>query len=301
MGALKVIPPITITDSILLSSSVPETDYAAWNSGTTYSIGNRVILTSTHKIYESLQNSNLNKNPVTETTYWLEVSSTNRWGMFDLSNSSATTSSSNIVVTLKPNKVINSVALIGLVAVSVRIKMTDPTDGIVYDQTYILNDNGTINDWWEYYFTEISRKDSLIVTDLPSYGTASIEITINKTSTTASCATCVIGNMKSIGEGIELGASVGIQDYSRKEIDSFGNFIIVQRNFAKRAKFSLPILNTQIDSVQRLLASLRTTPCVWIGDDNYACTQIFGFYKDFDIVINYHVISDCSLEIEGLT
>ena len=61
MGALKVIPPVTITDSILLSSSVPETDYAAWNSGTTYSIGNRVILTSTHKIYESLQNSNLNK------------------------------------------------------------------------------------------------------------------------------------------------------------------------------------------------------------------------------------------------
>lgn len=301
MGALKVIPPVTITDSILLSSSVPETDYAAWNSGTTYSIGNRVILTSTHKVYESLQNSNLNKNPVTETAYWLEVSSTNRWGMFDLSNSSATTSSSNIVVTLKPNKVVNSVALIGLVAVSVRIKMTDPTDGIVYDQTYILNDNGTINDWWEYYFTEISRKDSLIVTDLPSYGTASIEITINKTSTTASCATCVIGNMKSIGEGIELGASVGIQDYSRKEIDQFGNFIVVQRNFAKRAKFSIPVLNTQIDSVQRLLASLRTTPCVWIGDDNYSCTQIFGFYKDFDIVINYHIISDCNLEIEGLT
>lgn len=301
MGALKVIPPVTITDSILLSSSVPETDYAAWNSGTTYSIGNRVILTSTHKIYESLQNSNLNKNPVTETTYWLEVSSTNRWGMFDLSNSSATTSGSNIVVTLKPNKVVNSVALIGLVAVSVRIKITDPTDGIVYDQTYILNDNGTINDWWEYYFTEISRKDSLIVTDLPSYGTASIEITINKTSTTASCATCVIGNMKAIGEGIELGASVGIQDYSRKEIDQFGNFIVVQRNFAKRAKFSIPVLNTQIDSVQRLLASLRTTPCVWIGDDNYSCTQIFGFYKDFDILINYHIVSDCNLEIEGLT
>ena len=78
----------------------------------------------------------------------------------------------------------------------------------------------------EYYFTEISRKDSLIVTDLPSYGTASIEITINKTSTTASCATCVIGNMKSIGEGIELGASVGIQDYSRKRLTSLATLLL---------------------------------------------------------------------------
>ena len=62
MAALKVIPPVLITDSILTSSNVAETDYAVWSSGTTYSTGQRVIVTTgVHKIYESLQNTNLNK------------------------------------------------------------------------------------------------------------------------------------------------------------------------------------------------------------------------------------------------
>ncbi len=301
MGALKVIPPLTITDSVLTSSNVVENDYAAWSGATTYSIGQRVILTSTHKIYESLQGSNLNKNPVTEPTWWIEVSPTNRWKMFDTSNTTATTNSNTIVVTITPGQVVNSVTLFGLVALSVRIKVTDPTDGVVYDQTYSLNNNGIINNWYNYYFDPISRKTSLIVTDLPSYGSAVIEITITNTGSTAICSTCVVGKIGYIGEGINLGASVGIQDYSRKERNDFGDYTIVQRNWSKKASFSMAVLNTQIDSLQDLLVSLRTTPCVWIGDDNYTSTAVYGFYKDFSIVINYHTVSDCNLEIEGLT
>ena len=104
-----------------------------------------------------------------------------------------------------------------------------------------------------------------------------------------------------IGEGIELGASVGIQDYSRKEKNDFGDYVLVQRNYSKRARFSMAVLNDQIDALQDLLVDLRTTPCVWIGDDRYQSTMIYGFYKDFDIVIAYHLVSDCNIEIEGLT
>ena len=46
--------PYTITDPVLTSSSVPETDHAAWVSGTTYAAGDRVIRTGTHRIYERL-------------------------------------------------------------------------------------------------------------------------------------------------------------------------------------------------------------------------------------------------------
>lgn len=301
MGALQVIPPITITGSKLVSSNVPETDYPAWVAENTNNIGDRVILTSTHRIYESLQSSNTGKQPNLYPDYWLDIGPTNRWGMFDISNSSATVKATSIVVVIDPGQVVNSIALIGIDAATVRVRMIDSIDGVIYDKTYNLNDNGSINDWWEYFFTETSRKDSLIITDMPSYGSANIEITISKTTGNVSCATCVVGSVKNIGEGIELGASIGIQDYSRKEVDQFGNYTLVKRNFAKKAKFSMPILNTQIDSVQRLLSSLRATPCVWIGSTDYECTQIFGFYKDFDIIISYHVVSDCNLEIEGLT
>lgn len=302
MAALKVIPPLPITDSRLTSSNVAETDYAAWSAATTYAIGNRVIVTTgVHKIYESLQASNLNKDPTTNPTWWIEVSPTNRWKMFDTSNSTQTTNSNSIVVTITPGKVINAVALLNVDGTSVRVKVTDPTDGVVYDNTVSLNYNGTINNWYNYFFDPIMRKKNVILTDLPAYGTAPIEITITYTGNTAKCGVCVLGSVNCIGEGIELGASVGIQDYSRKEKNDFGDYVLVQRNYSKRARFSMAVLNDQIDALQDLLVDLRTTPCVWIGDDRYQSTMIYGFYKDFDIVIAYHLVSDCNIEIEGLT
>lgn len=302
MAALKVIPPLPITDSRLTSSNVAETDYAAWSAATTYAIGNRVLVTTgVHKIYESLQASNLNKDPTTNPTWWIEVSPTNRWKMFDTSNSTQTTNSNSIVVTITPGKVINAVALLNVDGTSVRVKVTDPTDGVVYDNTVSLNYNGTINNWYNYFFDPIMRKKNVILTDLPAYGTAPIEITITYTGNTAKCGVCVLGSVNCIGEGIELGASVGIQDYSRKEKNDFGDYVLVQRNYSKRARFSMAVLNDQIDALQDLLVDLRTTPCVWIGDDRYQSTMIYGFYKDFDIVIAYHLVSDCNIEIEGLT
>ncbi len=302
MAALKVIPPLSITDSNLTSSNVAETDYSAWSGATTYALGDRVIVTTgVHKVYESLQAGNLNHSPTTSPTWWIEVSPTNRWKMFDTSNSSQTTNANSIVVTITPGKVINSVSLLGLVATSVTIKLTDPIDGVVYNKTTSLNNNGNINNWYNYFFDPIVRKTSVVATDLPAYGSAVLEITITNTGSTAACSVCVVGAVRYIGEGINLGASVGIQDYSVKQKDDFGNYKLVQRSHSKRAKFSMAVLNTQIDALQDLLVELRTTPCMWIGDDNYTCTVVYGYYKDFDIVISYHLVSDCNLEIEGLT
>jgi len=306
VAALKVIPPLSITDSILTSSNVAETDYAAWSSGTTYNIGDRVryVTTNFHKVYESLRATNLNHDPTTDTSsppYWIEVSPTNRWKMFDTSNSTQTTNSNTIVVTLTPGKVINSVVLLNLEGTSVRVKLTDPVEGLVYDKTVSLLNNGNINNWYNYFFNPIQRRTAVTLTDLPAYGAGVVEITITNTGLTAKCGVCIIGAVQYIGEGINLGASIGIQDYSRKEKDDFGNYQLIQRSYSKKAKFSMAVLNEQIDALQDLLASLRTTPCVWIGDDRYSSTIIYGFYKDFDITIAYHLVSDCNLEIEGLT
>ena len=49
---LRILNPLTVTDSILTSSSLAETDYAAWNAATAYNAGDRVIRTSVHRIYE---------------------------------------------------------------------------------------------------------------------------------------------------------------------------------------------------------------------------------------------------------
>ena len=40
---MKVIAPHTITEAMLTSSTLPETEYSAWSSGTGYTTGQRAI------------------------------------------------------------------------------------------------------------------------------------------------------------------------------------------------------------------------------------------------------------------
>ena len=53
--------------------------------------------------------------------------------------------------------------------------------------------------------------------------------------------------------------------------------------------------------VQNILASYRTTLLVWVGDEDIPALIVYGFYKDFNILISYIDYSICSLDIEGLT
>jgi len=114
VNALIVVSPIEITQAMLLSTNVPETDYAAWSGATIYALNARVILTSTHKVYQSLQAANTNKNPVTEPLWWIEVSPTNRWKLFDSSLTSATTQATNITYRIQPGQAINAVAALNV-------------------------------------------------------------------------------------------------------------------------------------------------------------------------------------------
>jgi hypothetical protein len=111
----------------------------------------------------------------------------------------------------------------------------------------------------------------------------------------------LIGQQLTFGLGIKYGARVGIQDYSRKETNEFGDTVLVQRAFAKRANFDLFIDAAEVDLLQTTLSDIRATPCLWIGSNAFESTTIFGFYKNFDILINYPEHADCELEIEGLT
>lgn len=301
MSSLSVVKPISVTDAILVTTDVPENDHAAWNSGTTYALGDRVILTSTHKIYESLAGSNLNKNPVSEPTWWIEVSATNRWKVFDLSNSSQTTKSGGFYYELLPGQAISGVALLNCRSInSVRVRMTDPSFGLVYDQTYTLTSLPSESSWYAWLFEERVEQNQQVILDLPTYPNATLRVDVVG-ATDAAVGVLLVGSVKTIGLHTLSGARVGIQDYSRKETSEFGDTVLVPRAFAKRASFDLLIDNKQLDNTQTLLASLRATPALWVGEDRYAATVVFGFYREFDIAINYADYSDCSLDLEGLT
>jgi hypothetical protein len=101
----------------------------------------------------------------------------------------------------------------------------------------------------------------------------------------------------------EFGATAGITDYSRKETDDFGVTTFVRRAFSKRMSARAMVPTAQVGKLQRALADLRATPCVWVGADDmtmYAPLVVFGFYRDFSINVAYPTRSYCSFEVEGL-
>ena len=301
MSALKLLVPLAITDAMLTSSNVPETDYAAWAAATAYTLGQRVIRTSTHSVYERLVAGTTATEPESDTVNWLRVSPTNRWKCFDKSISIATTQAGSITYTITPGEIVTSVALIGVVATSARVKITDPLDGVVYDHTTILQAPPVVADWYAYFFEPIKAATQDITIGLPTYRTAVFEITITAATGNASCSELIFGNSLDIGLGIQTGARVGITDYSRKEKNAWGDYTIVKRAWSKKASFEMTLNNSEIDYLQTVLAGVRSTACLWIGSELYESTVIYGFYKDFAITISYRDFSTCTLEIEGLT
>jgi hypothetical protein len=308
-NALVIVPPLEITDSILIvgsppATNVPENDHAEWSSLTTYDEGDRVILTSTHKIYESLQSANLDNDPVTEALFWIEVGPTNRWAVFDTSVSTQTAQSTNITYTLEPGIAINSLAILNLTdADEINIQITSPSSGspgIVYTETVDLGLTSPFSDWYNWFFGIRARPSQYIVTNLPIYTDGIFEIEILG-GTDLAVGVILIGQQQRFGRGIRLGARVGIQDYSRKETSEFGETVLVQRAFAKKANFDLFIDKAEVDTLQNYLSALRATPALWVGSTEYESTTVFGFYKNFDVLLNYPEHADCELEIEGLT
>lgn len=299
---MKLIRPMTINDAALLSSNVADPDYAAWSSSTTYVQGERVSVTlaDSHKVYESLQSANTNNSPATSPLWWVEVGGTNRWKMFDQSITSQTSNADSIDCVFQADGYINAVALLNTYAEAARIQVTDSVDGLVYDQTFSLVSGGGITDWWAYFFEPITYVSDKVITDMPMYANSTVQVTLSLSGGTVLCGGCVLGLSSEIG-GVQYGASVGIQDYSVKQRDQFGNYTILQRAFSKRATFQILVENYLVDIVQAMLASYRATPIVYFGSDLYSSTIVYGFYKDFSIVISQPSHSVCSLEIEGLT
>lgn len=296
---LRILKPIPVTDSVLTSSSVAEDDYPVWNAATAYTVGDRVIRTATHRIYERVVAGTTATAPENDDINWFDYSATNRWKMFDNLVGSQTQKTGGFTVTLTPGTVFNGVALINTRATSVRIKVTHSIDGVVFDRTITMQAEISKPDWWTYLFEPISERTTALALDVPTYGVnTTVEITLDGVG---ACGHCLVGTMIDVGEfGVMRGATVGIADYSRKNRNEFGEFMVVERDWNKRMQVGLLVPNNHIDGLQVLFANLRTAPTLWVGSEIYESMAVYGFYRDFSAVIAYQNHSQMSLEIEGL-
>ena len=305
---MKIVNPFIITDAALVSSNIVEPDagVGVYAVGATYALGDYVIVLSTHHKYRSLQAGNIGHDPIADSAlptplWWTDYGADNRWKMFDQSITSQSTNPDGIEVVLTPTgQIVDSAVFLNVSAASVRVQVNDLVEGLVFDQTYDLTTDSGIQDWYAYFFSPVVRTLNFAVTDLPLYMSPTLTLTLSDPGTTVACGAIAIGLSQSIGDS-QYGAQLGIQDYSVKQVDAFGNYTILERAFSKRGLFELWVAAAYTSELQRLLENYRATPIIYIGTDIHAATIFYGFYKDFTINIRYMEISVCSLEIEGLT
>lgn len=304
---MKVIKPTTIADAMFVSSSIPETDYTAWNAATSYTVGQRVMraVTGVHRNFENLiagVDATLPELATTGATpRWLDLGATNRWAMFDNKVGTVSSASTSFNTVLTPGS-ISGVAALGLTGRTLQIQMKSAVGGtVVYSNTVNL-DGTIITSFYDWFFEDYQQLSDVTLTDLPSQYTApEVTFTLSATAGTVSCGTFSLGKVYTLGLS-QYGATVGIISYSVKSTDVFGNTTVVKRQNSKRNNLKLMTDKALFNRTYKLLADLDSVPCVYIGAEalGYEPLIVYGFWKDFSIDVSYPTMNLTNIEIEGL-
>ena len=297
---MRVIKSVVTTDAILTSSNIPEDEYPAWVSGTSYTALDKVIYE--HKIYERIVTGAGTTTPDLDQVNWLDSGYTNRYRMFDNIISSVSSRTGGIEFTLTPNQVINGIALLNVNASTVRVVMNDPIEGVVYDRTKELRSSSNVIDYYSYFFApliNLGDLDTAIFLDLPNKPTATITVYVSSGVGLVEVGEVVYGVQSIVGR-TNYGTAIGITSYSRKDTDEFGKVTVVKRKNSKYADYDIDIDNTNLAFVQRLFQDIDSVPCVFIGNPEMEELIVYGFYKDFKATISFPTVSKCTLRVEGL-
>jgi len=296
---MTIINPTTLTDAMLVSSTAPENDYTAWNAGTSYVVGDKVIRTGVHKIFENLIAGINATVPESLPARWLDLGATNRWKMFDKKVGTTTTLASPLEVLINPGS-IGGIALMELTGTQVVITLKDsPGGATVYTATIAL-DGTIILSFYDWFFEDYVQRTDLTLTDLPEQYQSG-QLTITLTGVTVACGVCFFGRPIAIG-GTQYGATVGIISYSKKETDAFGNTVVTKRANSKRNSLKIMTEKSRFNKIFRALTALDSVPCVYIATtaDGYEPMIVYGFYRDFSIDVSYPEHHLCNLEVEGI-
>ena len=297
-----VIPPITVSESMFTSTiAEPSSGETLWNPATSYITPTRVYRAETHKIYESTSITSTVDSTVPELSIyntapkWVEISSTNKFAMFDALRNVKSYASSSMVVTITLNQRIDALALLGLENVS-NILITTTYSGTTL--TLVNKSNSYVSNGITLYY------GSYLALDLQPYYGLVITITLTGTGT-IKCGNCILGTYENIGF-VQRGASVDTINFSVVDRDLYGNATLIQRRNIPKISTSLIVDKSRINKIAKLREYLNAKPAVWSGldqsvsDSYYESLLVLGFYKNFTINIDNPIAITINLELEEI-
>ena len=280
----QVLAPITILDAMITASAIAEPDTtsgeAIWVAATSYTIGQKVIRTGTHRVYTALAAGVDAGLPEATPLRWFDTGPTNKWAAFDIYKSTAIKcTSGNLTMTLKPG-IITGMYLGGLVGDSLRMVCKNSTSLAVYsDVTYPLSTYLTGDLMWEFYFGTPRQQDNLRITGLyPQDAQVELTLTPSTTAGYAAIGIWALGSWSPLGSPLN-GFKAQPQDFTRFTVDAYGTVSITKGLTAKSlvgtcVMQSLAEAQAVADTVYQLLG----TPCAWAiaSSTSYDYLSAFG-------------------------
>lgn len=286
---MRVIPPLTITDARLTSSSVaePDTGEAVYNPATTYALDDVVIDTTAHRAYQSLIAGNVGQ-ALTDTAKWLDIGPTNRWKMFDLLRNTGTTSPSPLTVNITPGVRVDSLALVGLVADEVTVTMTSGAT-VVYSRTIELTTRDTVT-WKGYFFGIFRFMPTVALFDLPPYTSAVLTVELSRATGDVECGGLILGTSVYLGETL-ISAESDARNFSTVDYDAFGNSELIVRRSVPKTSQTIIADKAAVNLLRKLRDDLNAVPAFWSwlddqDDDYFDAGVILGPYTQFMLTMD---------------
>lgn len=318
---MKVITPLFVATNesvasaqpYLTSTTVAEPDTtrsppeALWVAATSYTVGQQVIRTTTHMIYENILAGVNATLPETDAalatpTRWVRKGATNRYAMLDTIRNSKTTTASPLTVVLTPGVRIDSIGLVGMSADSVTISMTSGGPS-VYSVTKSLSTREILN-WYDYFFDPFTIAPSVAYFNLPPYTNGIVTITLTGTTSVALGAV-VIGSQTYVGQ-IQYNSVSDEQNFSRIDRLFDGTASLLQRRSIPKIKASVFCEKNNTNRIRTLRTKLNAVPAFWSGldglntDGYFEALLIVGIYKQFEIDITSPAHTIVNIEIEEI-
>ena len=176
---------------------------------------------------------------------------------------------------------------------------------------YVDNDDGEkhyvkkradidMSNWGDYFYGDIEQSgiNFFIPTALATYDE---KITIKGSDSSRFTGKILIGYAYDLGVSV-FGSTGSIIDYSKIETDNLGNTYIKQGNYAKEMHGEVYVETCKIDAVFRALAAIRGIPTLYLSgaEDKFNTMNVYGYYKDFDLIAQNAKLSKCSLRLQGI-
>lgn len=275
---------------------------ANYSSATTYALGDRVVDTSSHRQYESLQAANVGHllpvYPETVTDWWMDVGATNRWACLDVARNTQTVSVSPLVVQIMPGVRFNSLALMGVDCDSVTV-----TTNFGYSFTKSMADKAVI-DYYQYFFSPFAYERGLVLFDIPPITGTVVTVTLTRNTNPVRLGSIVAGNFVYLGD-VQYNPVSDYLNFSSIERDLYGTATLIPRRALPKTQQTLMVDKLYVNDIRTARAALNAVPAVWVGlpdttDGYYDSLLIVGIYRAFSIDLAYPNQAKINLELEEI-